>query len=94
MCQSDVAEYTTGKREYLGFVLQTADGGREDKAVIVTLEFRAVFMAFLVNRFMMVIFTVILVFGVLNCILGYRLLRFWMMGVLGIVLIVVTGRKK
>ena len=33
----------------------------------------------LVNRFMMVIFTVILVFGVLNCILGYRLLRFWMM---------------
>ena len=33
----------------------------------------------LVNRFMMVIFAVILVFGVLNCILGYRLLRFWMM---------------
>ena len=31
----------------------------------------------LVNRFMMVIFAVILVFGVLNCILGYRLLRFW-----------------
>ena len=28
---------------------------------------------------MMVIFAVILVFGVLNCILGYRLLRFWMM---------------
>ena len=28
----------------------------------------------LVNRFMMVIFAVILVFGVLNCILGYRLL--------------------
>ena len=26
----------------------------------------------LVNRFMMVIFAVILVFGVLNCILGYR----------------------
>ena len=33
----------------------------------------------LVNRFMMAIFAVILVFGVLNCILGYRLLRFWMM---------------
>jgi len=33
----------------------------------------------LVNRFMMVIFAVILVFGVLNCILGYRLLRFWRM---------------
>ena len=46
VCQSVVDEYTTGKREYLGFVLQTAEGGREDKAVIVTLEFRAVFMAF------------------------------------------------
>ena len=34
----------------------------------------------LVNRFMMVIFAVILVFGVLNCILGYRLLRFWFSG--------------
>lgn len=33
----------------------------------------------LLNRFMMAIFAVILVFGVLNCILGYRLLRFWMM---------------
>lgn len=33
----------------------------------------------LVNRFMMAVFAVILVFGVLNCILGYRLLRFWMM---------------
>lgn len=33
----------------------------------------------LVNRFMMAIFAVILVFGILNCILGYRLLRFWMM---------------
>ena len=33
----------------------------------------------LVNRFMMAIFSVILVFGILNCILGYRLLRFWMM---------------
>lgn len=33
----------------------------------------------LVNRFMMVIFAVILIFGILNCILGYRLLRFWMM---------------
>ena len=33
----------------------------------------------LVNRFMMTIFAVILVFGILNCILGYRLLRFWMM---------------
>lgn len=31
------------------------------------------------NRFMMAVFAVILVFGVLNCILGYRLLRFWMM---------------
>lgn len=31
------------------------------------------------NRFMMAIFTVILLFGILNCILGYRLLRFWMM---------------
>ena len=51
VCQSVVDEYTTGKREYLGFVLQTAEGGREDKAVIVTLEFRAVFMAFLVKLF-------------------------------------------
>ena len=44
--QSVVDEYTTGKREYL--VLCSADGGRgrEDEAVIVTLEFRAVFMAF------------------------------------------------
>lgn len=33
----------------------------------------------LVNRFMMAIFAVILVFGILNCVLGYRLLRFWMM---------------
>ena len=33
----------------------------------------------LVNRFMMAIFAVILVFGILNCILGYRLLLFWMM---------------
>lgn len=33
----------------------------------------------LVNRFMMIIFTIVLVFGILNCILGYRLLRFWMM---------------
>ena len=33
----------------------------------------------LVNRFMMAIFAEILVFGILNCILGYRLLRFWMM---------------
>ena len=33
----------------------------------------------LVNRFMMAIFAVILVFGILNCIFGYRLLRFWMM---------------
>ena len=32
-----------------------------------------------VSRFMMVIFAVILVFGVLHCILGDRLLRFWMM---------------
>ena len=32
-----------------------------------------------VNRFMMAVFAVILVFGILNCILGYRLLRFWMM---------------
>ena len=31
MCQSVVDEYTTGKREYLGFVLQTAEGSREDK---------------------------------------------------------------
>lgn len=31
------------------------------------------------NRFMMGIFAAILVFGILNCILGYRLLRFWMM---------------
>ena len=51
VCQSVVDKYTTGKREYLGFVLQTAEGGREDKAVIVTLEFRAVFMAFLVKLF-------------------------------------------
>ena len=33
----------------------------------------------LVNRFLMAIFAVILVFGILNCVLGYRLLRFWMM---------------
>ena len=33
----------------------------------------------LLNRFMMAIFAAILIFGVLNCILGYRLLRFWMM---------------
>lgn len=33
----------------------------------------------LADRFMMGIFTVILIFGILNCILGYRLLRFWMM---------------
>lgn len=32
-----------------------------------------------VNRFMMALFAVILVFGILNCIFGYRLLRFWMM---------------
>ena len=44
----------------------------------------------LVNRFMMVIFAVILVFGVLNCILGYRLLRFWMMLVGGGLALVVV----
>ena len=27
----------------------------------------------------MVIFGVVLVFGIMNCVLGYRLLRFWMM---------------
>ena len=32
-----------------------------------------------VNRFMTVIFGIILIFGIMNCILGYRLLRFWMM---------------
>ena len=32
-----------------------------------------------VNRFTMAIFAVILVFGILNCVFGYRLLRFWMM---------------
>lgn len=50
----------------------------------------------LVNRFMMAVFAVILVFGVLNCILGYRLLRFWMMlgGFLvgaGLALVIVHG---
>ena len=45
-------EYTSREGgKYLGFVLQTAEGGGEDKAVIVTLEFRAVFMAFLVKLF-------------------------------------------
>lgn len=33
----------------------------------------------LLSRFMMAVFAVILVFGILNCVLGYRLLRFWMM---------------
>ena len=33
----------------------------------------------IVSQFMNVIFGVILIFGILNCILGYRLLRFWMM---------------
>ena len=33
----------------------------------------------LLNRFMMAIFAAILIFGVLNCILGYILLRFWIM---------------
>ena len=32
-----------------------------------------------VNRFTMAMFAVILVFGILNCVFGYRLLRFWMM---------------
>lgn len=32
-----------------------------------------------VNRFRTVIFGIILIFGIMNCILGYRLLRFWMM---------------
>ena len=32
-----------------------------------------------INRFMMAIYGVICVFGLLNCILGYRILRFWMM---------------
>ena len=32
-----------------------------------------------VNRFMMAVFAVVLVFGILNCVFGYRLLRFWMM---------------
>lgn len=32
-----------------------------------------------INRFMMAIFAVILVLGILNCVFGYRLLRFWMM---------------
>ena len=27
----------------------------------------------------MVLFGVVLVFGIMNCVLGYRLLRFWMM---------------
>lgn len=31
------------------------------------------------SQFGMVIMAVILIFGVMNCILGYRLLRFWMM---------------
>lgn len=48
----------------------------------------------LINRFMMVVFAAVLVFGILNCVLGYRLLRFWMMlgGFLvgcGLVLIIV-----
>ena len=47
----------------------------------------------LVNRFMMVIFAVILVFGVLNCILGYRLLRFWMM-LCGFVIGAGIGRRR
>lgn len=33
----------------------------------------------LINRFMMAVFAAVLVFGILNCVLGYRLLRFWMM---------------
>lgn len=33
----------------------------------------------LLSRFMTAVFAVILVFGILNCVLGYRLLRFWMM---------------
>ena len=32
-----------------------------------------------ISSFSMIGFTVLLIFGVLNCILGYRLLRFWMM---------------
>lgn len=32
-----------------------------------------------VSRFMTVIFGALLIFGIMNCILGYRLMRFWMM---------------
>ena len=32
-----------------------------------------------ISSFSMIGFTVLLIFGVINCILGYRLLRFWMM---------------
>ena len=31
-----------------------------------------------ISSFSMIGFTVLLIFGVINCILGYRLLRFWM----------------
>ena len=55
----------------------------------------------LVNRFMMAIFAVILVFGILNCILGYRLLRFWMMvggflvgGGLALIIVRTMGTKE
>ena len=32
-----------------------------------------------ISSFSMIGFAVLLIFGVINCILGYRLLRFWMM---------------
>ena len=32
-----------------------------------------------ISSFSMIGFTVLLIFGVITCILGYRLLRFWMM---------------
>ena len=33
----------------------------------------------LADTLFMILFGLILVFGLMNCILGYRLLRFWMM---------------
>ena len=33
----------------------------------------------LADTLSMIVFGLILVFGLMNCILGYRLLRFWMM---------------
>ena len=48
MCQTVVHEYAARKREYLRFVLQTAERGGEDQAVVVSLKIGTFMFAFMI----------------------------------------------